>query len=262
LFLFILFHGVIFFPVDSFPSAWACGLVPISQQENENVLWDREESVGMHFQGAGSCFESINAPPGVEVTVFVEFASKICKFCCDGVVVAVQQVPEAEFPLRLGICGHSSSNFCLKPEKIANFECLMAAQVGDSIFFPASGSSNPRHSHAPFHQQFRALAVASGGGAAVRGRSAPSEKLPKQLECLKFEFSSAHEFDTWRRALVHMHPSLTIDTTQSQHHSGLLPSQDVSSAGTSAPHVNVPFSFLPDTRPLCEERCAFHLMHL
>ena len=236
--------------------------MPISQQENKNVLWDREESVGIYFQGAGSCFESINAPPGVEVTVFVEFASKICKFCCDGVVVAVQQVPEAEFPLRLGICGHSSSNFCIKPEKIANFECLMAAQVGDSIFFPASGSSNPRHSHAPFHQQFRALAVASGGGAAVRGRSAPSEKLPKQLECLKFEFSSAHEFDTWRRALVHMHPSLTIDTTQSQHHSGLLPTQDVSSAGTSAPHVNVPFSFLPDTRPLCEERCAFHLMHL
>ncbi len=211
----------------------------------------------MHFAGVGSCFESINAPPGVDVTVFVEFASKICKFCCDGVVVAVQQVPEAEFPLRLGICGHSLSNFCLKPEKIANFECLMAAQVGDSIFFPASGSSNPRHLHAPPHQQFSALAVASGGGAAVRGRLVPSEKLPKQLQCLKFEFSSAHEFDIWRRALVHMHPSLTIDSTQSQHHSGLLPTQDFSSA-----HVNVPFSFLPDTRPLCEERCAFHFMHL
>jgi hypothetical protein len=138
--------------VQTFSRAWACGLVPVAQTVagNKSVLWDREQSVGLHYHGPGSCFQKINAPRGVQVTVFVDFTSKICKFCCNGVVVAIKPVPDAEFPLRLGICGHRGSVFNRKPKEVGDFkdesskfECFMAAQVGDSVF-PVQGPSQ-RH---------------------------------------------------------------------------------------------------------------------
>jgi hypothetical protein len=241
-----------------FCSAWACGLVPISQTvaKNKNVLWNRKESIGLHYQGSGCHFHNIDAPKGVEVTVFVEFTSKVCKFCRNGVVVAIQSVPEAEFPLRLGVCGHNGSIFDLKSDKFADFECLMAAKIGDSIF-PAPDLTNPQALPFPPQRQARGPASALRGGAAVGGFVASSGKNTKVLECLRLEFSSALEFDHWRRALLHALPTLTIESTQSQQSQQFfdLPTKlDVKSADASIRHLSLPFSFIQDTRCLCEER--------
>ena len=114
-------------------SAWACGLVPDSATGNKNVLWDRKGSIGRYFSGMGCSFEKIVAPPSVDVTVFVHFESKTCKFCLDGLVVAVQNnVPSSEFPLRLGVCGHSGTNFAITA---TNFDeqSLLDAKVGDRV---------------------------------------------------------------------------------------------------------------------------------
>ncbi len=113
-------------------SAWACGLVPDSAVGNKNVLWDRAASIGRYFSGQGCAFEKINAPPGVDVTVFVHFESKTCKFCCDGVVVAVQHVPSSEFPLRLGICGHRGAKFAITPITFDE-QALLEAKVGERV---------------------------------------------------------------------------------------------------------------------------------
>ena len=115
-------------------SAWSCGLVPVSSITigDKKVLWDRIASVGRHFSGNGCVFEKINAPPGVDVTVFVHFESKTCKFCCDGVVVAIQNVRSSEFPLRLGICGHKSAKFAMI-QKNFDEQALLDAKVGDRV---------------------------------------------------------------------------------------------------------------------------------
>jgi hypothetical protein len=222
------------------------------------VLWKRRETVGLHYQGAGSCFQSIDAPADVEVTVFVEFTSKICKFCRNGIVVAIQSVPEAEFPLRLGVCGHNGSTFSIKPDKITSLECLMAAQVGDSIF-RAMHPSNQQVALFPSLQQPRAPSSAFGKGAAVGGFSAASEKSVKQLECMRLEFSSTLEFDLWRRALVHTHPSLIVDSTQSLQSFEV--KQEVQLAETNTQELDLLFSFVPDTRCLCEERYVLVTIH-
>ena len=97
------------------------------------MLWDRKGSVGRHYSGVGCSFEKINAPSGVRVTVFVHFESKMCKFCCDGVVVAVHSnVPASEFPCRLGVCGHNGTLFKITP---MNFDeqALVDAKVGDVV---------------------------------------------------------------------------------------------------------------------------------
>ncbi len=129
-------------------SAWSCGLVPDSSTTSgdKKVLWDRIASVGRHFRGNHCVFEKINAPPGVDVTVFVHFESKTCKFCCDGVVVAIQNVRSSEFPLRLGICGHKDTKFAMIQ---MNFDeqALLDAKVGDRVHsnmvpFDQSGASS------------------------------------------------------------------------------------------------------------------------
>ncbi len=249
-----------------FCSAWACGLVPISQtiKANKNVLWDRQESIGLHYQGSGCRFPQIDAPKGVEVTVFVEFTSKVCKFCRNGVVVAIQSVPEAEFPLRLGVCGHNGSIFNLKSDKFADFECLMAAQIGDSIFPAPADVSNPQALPFSPQRQARVPSSALRGGAAVGGFFAASGKNTKVLECLRLEFSSALEFDHWRRALLHARPTLAIESTQSQQSQQFfdMPTKpDVKSADdASIQHLSLPFSFIQDTRSLCEERYALTMV--
>ena len=116
-------------------SAWACGLVPDDPgtRGDKKVLWDRRASVGRYFGGMGCVFEKINAPPGVDVTVFVHFESKTCKFCCDGVVVAIQSnVKSSEFPLRLGICGHNGTKCAIT---CMNFDeqALLDAKIGDRV---------------------------------------------------------------------------------------------------------------------------------
>ena len=88
------------------------------------MLWDRKGSVGRHYSGVGCSFEKINAPSGVRVTVFVHFESKMCKFCCDGVVVAVHSnVPASEFPCRLGVCGHNGTLFKITPMNFDEHRC-------------------------------------------------------------------------------------------------------------------------------------------
>ncbi len=246
-----------------FPRAWACGLVPVAQTVagNKFVLWNRGQSVGLHYQGSDCCFQSIKAPQGVQVTVFVEFTAKICKFCCNGVVVAIKPVPDAEFPLRLGICGHNGSVFNLKPNQVgdfkdesAKFECFMAAQVGDSVF-PVQGPSQ-RQGLSPLpHDVFAVPSFARGGGAASEQVSVASEISAKQLTCMRLEFSSASEFDLWRRALLHSNPSLKIEAAQS------LQKDDASADATAHElSLNLLLNFIPDTRPLCEERSAFGLI--
>jgi hypothetical protein len=232
-------------------SAWACGLVPVTQTVagNKNVLWDRQQSIGLHYGGSGCCFEKIDAPKGVEVTVFVDFNSKTCKFCRNGKVIVVKSVPEAEFPLRLGICGHSGTTFNIKPDKVPSAECLMAAQVGDSIF---SSQVSAKH---------QALPLPSGG--AVGGKvMAASDKSLKQLTFLRLEFSSGMEYDLWRRALLHTVPALTIDSGQSLSSSDSSPKPDAGKAAEKQVEpLKLLFSFLADTRVLCEERYASELFH-
>ena len=246
--------------LKQFSRAWACGLVPVAQTVagNKSVLWDRGQSVGLHYSGSGCCFQKIKAPPGVQVTVFVDFTSKICKFCCNGVVVAIKPVPDAEFPLRLGICGHNGSVFNIKPNPVGDFkdesskfECFMAAQVGDSVF-PVQGPSQRRGSSPLSHDVLDVPLFARGGGAASGQVSGASEISAKQLTCMRLEFSSASEFDLWRRALLHSNPSLKIEAAQSLQ-------QDDASADATAHELslNLLLNFVPDTRPLCEERSAF-----
>jgi hypothetical protein len=232
-------------------SAWACGLVPVAQTVagNKNVLWDRQQSIGLHYGGSGCCFEKIDAPKGVEVTVFVDFNSKTCKFCRNGKVIAVKSVPEAEFPLRLGICGHSGTTFNIKPDKVSSAECLMAAQVGDSIF-----SSKVSAEH-------QALQILLPSGGAAGGKvMAVSDKSAKRLTFLRLEFSSGMEYDLWRRALLHTVPALTIGQSLSSFDSS--PKLDAGKAAEKQVEpLNLLFSFLADTRTLCEERCASELFY-
>ena len=237
-------------------SAWACGLVPVSQtvSGNKKVLWDRDESIGLHYQGVGSSLPEIKAPKGVVVTVFVDFASKICKFCCDGVVVVVKAVPEAEFPLRLGICGHNGSIFNMKPDKV-NLELLILAQVGDSIF---SADELLASKASPLPVQARARGGGAVGGASV----AASQKYAKELTYMRLEFSSAHEFDLWQKALLYVHPNIEMMQPPISSTPLSLNAQSRQDAqGTEQREsLNLQFSFIPDTRPLCEERYAFILV--
>jgi hypothetical protein len=218
------------------------------------VLWDRDESIGLHYQGVGSSLPEIKAPKGVAVTVFVDFASKICKFCCDGVVVVVKAVPEAEFPLRLGICGHNGSIFNMKPDKV-NLELLILAQVGDSIF---SDDELLASKASPLPVQARARGGGAGGGASV----AASQKYAKELTCMRLEFSSAHEFDLWQRALLYVHPNIEMMQPPffSTPHSLNAKSRQDAQGTEQRESLNLRFSFIPDTRPLCEERYAFILV--
>lgn len=224
-----------------FCSSWACGLVPVAETlaGNKNVLWTRAESIGLQYSGSSCCFERIDAPKGVQVTVFVDFPSKVCKFIRDGVVVAVKPVPAEEFPLRLGICGHSGCIFHLKQNEAAYYDALIAAQVGDSV-----------HSFCGSPQASLPLAQSHlGKGGSV---FAASEKSVKQLTRMRMEFSSAREFDLWRRALLHAHPSLNMEPRPCEQHS-----QAASAAQDNVRRLSLPLSFVPDARPLCQERYVY-----
>ena len=236
-------------------SAWACGLVPVSETvaRNKGVLWGRAESIGLHYSGSGTSFPKIKAPPGVIVTVFVEFSSKTCKFCCDGVVVAVRKVPDSEFPLRLGICGHNGSIFNIKPSAVSA-ELLISAEVGHSILSAdalEASKASPRPAQCPI----RASSVLRDGVAAGAAIGAP-KKSTKELTCMRLEFASAHEFDLWQRALLHAHPNIELaqPILSPPHSLDALLKRDAPPVEQSKCSLNLLFSFIPDTRPLCEER--------
>jgi hypothetical protein len=94
-------------------SAWAVGIIPESQQSDKNAIWS--SAIGWHRGGGGVRNQSMSSEFGS-----AESQSLICTVSVDstrleltleinGAVVSTQALQISMFPLRLGICGHSST---------------------------------------------------------------------------------------------------------------------------------------------------------
>jgi hypothetical protein len=138
-------------------SAWSCGLVPETESHNKDCLWKRANSIGQHHSGSGCALKQQSMPESATVTVYVNFTSKTAMFFGEGALTCTVEVPESEvsafalafiaawytqpsiydlediflvlftrtcffqFPLRLGICGHSGSRFELVDTDASKF---------------------------------------------------------------------------------------------------------------------------------------------
>jgi len=94
-------------------SAWAVGVIPESQQSDKSVIWS--SPIGWHRSGSGtrtaSAASEFGSAESQSLVCAVSVDSILCELTLEvnGAVVGKQTLQPSMFPLRLGMCGHSST---------------------------------------------------------------------------------------------------------------------------------------------------------
>lgn len=113
-------------------SSWAVGVVPTAQK-HPHAIWDSRLS---WFRGGSNVLEITQPLEQAEtnggiVELLVDYSSRKMTLSVAGEVVEIRSVPELNFPLRLGICGHTRTRVKVlaprTPQKRLYATCLLSS---------------------------------------------------------------------------------------------------------------------------------------
>jgi hypothetical protein len=95
-------------------TAWAVGVIPVSRQAEDEVIW--KSDTGWHCSGQGTrtspdAQHKFNTATSKSMVCAVSVDLEFCKLTLEinGKVCGTQELAASLFPLQLGICGHRST---------------------------------------------------------------------------------------------------------------------------------------------------------